>query len=746
MQKHYTIITLLVSLLLIHCHRIIAADTCLSIPNYTASSGTIQNCPSNYTLPGLSSLKVYYNGDTVIIPSSVPATTSGQLLTNEGKLGDVRVGQLSNMNIGTTVNTSDFSVGVFVKYRNTIVVSGQVVSIATFNIAAKSNITIGYTTNPSDSSKLRVLVTIFSSGKSVTTTSYFCGNNVNELSNWNHVLVTREKNYLKIYVNGVQQVVSYSGDTSVLSSQIGSIQSTGATFGDNDINSLVDELAIFSSSLKESERTSLFRVYDSKCGGWQRANGAPVPSVDAKWDNGITITVTFVKNPVYPVFYRLDSTSSNQLNCINTTIGSDQIVQSSGVSWEVTDSSCTRTYTLKQSLSQIYSTGLANNNWNVAPTPNGKKIQHTLQLYATYSINKLDEEICQVVSFPYTVVFETVLVAYSNTQFKSVDNEISIAVNRVYLNSNNELSVQLVMTSALPGANFREITLRKINAATELEGSVVTCLAPSGTTVAQCNLRYTKDWTLLNGGNNDVSGLDYQLSMDMYENNVKTRTPSVTFGIDFTVPQDPDVINPETIFLDSNIYTNPNFTDESEGPLSLKSVVYLKSALSSQSPVIPTTLRLHMIQGYICCVPNTYTVPAYDSDADTGGCKTRTSLMTQWADFETRSSGITINQPASSASRQIGVGVDLSIVFDKTNTSIPSLCAILLQTEFISTTQRKIASVEQWLELRPVTMQFFDLEATKPEVTLSSNAAKAHHDCKNLMIVIMSILVAFLIM
>lgn len=275
--------------------------------------------------------------------------------------------------------------------------------------------------------------------------------------------------------------------------------------------------------------------------------GAPTPVFNATFANDmITINVVVAKDNYNTILYRLDTTNANQYVCL---VDSDVTVPSAGSYWTYTDSKCTRTYTLVQNLYEIYNYSSMNNNWMIS-LPSGTSIMQQLQLYVTYSVISVsssqfaDNSIpCQTVTYSGIVTLMTYLTANSSTEFSAFDKYATFGILDMSINSDQIFEIQGVLTRAYPNVTFYNVSLTRDGSLDVTYNGTTNCLYTTGNN--SCSLDYTKSWAQLNNGSLYIGGA-YNLTFQMYEGNNYVRSLFISFNLEYTVPQNPTIIQGDT--------------------------------------------------------------------------------------------------------------------------------------------------------------------------------------------------------
>jgi hypothetical protein len=702
--------------------------------------GSVVTTQLPVTLPSENTLVMYYNGTAVIVPSNAPALTTGGTPIPGGVFGEyILPGIITDMNwtnfqynnYGTSVTIS-----MFFKKLNGSFTDQTPLQIAQLAIknSASAFLSISIAMNPSDSTQTDVLIEYDDGTSRTFFYAPFVPNTEAALCVWNQFVFTRMDLQVYIYVNNVQQSVTQTGTTSVISENF-YIAPSGHTIGAGNGSGLVDQIAIYSPALTPGDTQMLFMIYEPNCGAWMSDYGAPTPIVQASYNatiNSIIISVSFVKKNESSVFYRLETSSINNTVCITSPNGTDIVEDSAGVAWSVDDSStCFRTFTLVQSLSQIYDSSLPNNNWAISIIDNGDAIQAQLPLWSTYSVN-VPGELCYTDSFLNTIVLQTVLVAYSQVSFTTADRQASLIISRVYLDNSANLVIQGTLVGTVASASFVSIQAFKGTAAFSV--TPTNCYAPSGA-VARCGITLIANWLSLNNGSVDIGGNDFKIVFNVEQNGAITQTGlEIDFGLDYTVPQNPQVVTANTIETQIILQTaNSDSAPPRTTAYAPTDTIYLMNTITNSSPPIPSNFELYWNEGYLCCVPfNMPITPAYDPLTDSGGCKSPTgktvylNLGDQQAYLNNNlTTGISFIPATLNNNARYRLTIDLGVVLSSNNVNSLS-CQILLISSFYNAFGRRRVSASQSDSIsseRPVSLEVFDLttsQVTKPSPTGNS--------------------------
>jgi hypothetical protein len=693
-----------------HTTCILCANTwCLNIPNY---SNSMIQCPSTTSLPRIDSLVSYYDGESVILPMDASVTHSVSSVIQQGRLGNT-TSSVTTVNFGSQFlkSTSSISLSMFVK-KTSVFVDSSLMTIAQFSLVSGGTLSVSL--QRSDS-RVNVVVTyLLGTNSQISATAYLCENSLSSLYTWNHIAFVQDGTQLALFVNGIIQSIVLSGSISSLSTSSTQIAQSGHSYGSTDTSCLIDELSLFSTALSSSDVNDLYRVYDSNCASWIY-DGAPEPVISVSFQSkSLAIAISFVKSldSSDKVNYRISSNNLANDVCLN---GTDNAVPISGRDWVVDDDSysCLKTFYLTQSMTDIYS---GHNDWKWTLSPDGKTIIHQLPIYSTYSIRRNGH--CTTVEYQSTVQFNLVLLPYSESDFVSSDNIVRFSILQIYV-QDKMLIVNGILKGIVAGLSFQNIKFQKKDG-TLFNGTLSTCSAASGN-VATCSISFSALWSTLNSNNQDISG-DYVMNMDAVQQGSTVHAPQIDMGIDYIVPVNPGTVTTGTAQSMVNIYSDGTYSATRTSALKTTDTMYIENSLTSDSPVIPSSLMIDLDEGYLCCVPVTSSISNFDPISNTGGCKTRLSTMSQYIDLKQAisQSRAVFASGSSSDNRKYRIQVPLNKVFTLPISGAQT-CQILLISKFSSIgAKRRLATSFDPTTARVASLSLFDLESSNSDSTQTS--------------------------
>jgi len=670
-------------------------QNCLGIPGYT----TI-NCPVNRFLPEVSSIQLYYNGESFLIPQTGATDLSGYTLTSGGVLGDSYIAQsLQDLSFGPDFDTligMDATISFFVKSTQDFTTSGTTQNLVIFNLTNPSGqLTFQLS---SESGDVNLLANYTVGANSVVYSIPYClASDTVFLSNWNNIILVRSGNNVSdvnIAVNGQFQTVTPAAvDGLDLMSNDLYIAEAGHSFSDS--NTFIDQLAIWNTTLSAQNVNNVTFDYMNEtdvCTSWLGVEaGAPTPQFTASYQsNSLYITVT-VSNPnFYTLFDRLDTSSTNDTMCTYSNV----INPSAGQNWEIISrTKCQTTYQLVQSIPNIYNTSETNNNWVVSLIDSGRIIDQQLPVFVSYSIYR-GVNPCQTVTFDVTIDFQIYLTANSSTSFTTTDREASFYITAMLINSLNQFEVQGTLVRDLNNVNFKNIQLIREGTTEVVYGPDPygqNCTYPSGN---DCSLTYTTSWSTLNSGSYVLSG-QHSLQFAAYENSNFLRDLSINFTLTYTVPQSPSIVTGNTlvstITLTDSSYTNPMSTNIYQSSDS----IYLVNALPI-STHLPSAYYFTYDEGYFCCVYAPNPLPVYNGGTS-GGCKTAqigVNGVVQQTNLIPDGTHITVTEGVSTP-LQYDMMIQLGYVLTNVSKPVetPLTCGLLLFSNFTNSGARRLSMV-----------------------------------------------------
>ncbi len=417
----------------------------------------------------------------------------------------------------------------------------------------------------------------------------------------------------------------------------------------------------------------------STCGQFDlNTYGAKKPTITTS-ASGSTITINVAmprqdyNNDVNPIFHDIDTKPSTSNVCHTS---ANNIQGSAGTAWTKSTTSCTDTYTVTQSLSDIISSS-SNNNWVKTLSADGRTITYTLPIYATYSVNTLsgNNAGCYYVGFKSMISFQTKLsVASTSADFVTADNSARFSFSGLRITSSNTLEIQGTIYPLVPNSVLQDITLKKTVGQYQFTSSASTCGNANG-----CAQTYTIAIPTLQAGGNDISG-QYDTTMGLYENSVQTRAVTLSYELNFIIPTDPSVVDSDTITTGNTLYTDNTYTTPRTASYQTAvSTLYIKNQITS-SVAIPANYRLRMTEGYVCCVNYLSSISAYNPNTGQGGCKDPTGKVEHVAlGSDTTHPNLAAFYPADATTpKSYRMDVQLSSVFTNTPHTQPLTCEVLL--------------------------------------------------------------------
>ncbi len=420
------------------------------------------------------------------------------------------------------------------------------------------------------------------------------------------------------------------------------------------------------------------------------AYGAKKPVVTASASGStVTITVGMLRqtsdNTGTPIFHDIDTTPSTSNICH---MAANNLVASAGVSWVKTSDSCTDTYTLTQSLSDIIDS-TSNNNWGTGLVDDGRTVQYTLPIYATYSVNNNGD--CYYVGFKSKVTFQTKLsVASTSSSFVTADNSARFTFSGLRVTSANVLEIAGTMYPLVPSSTLKNFALQKTIGGYSFTVAASDCSdATNG-----CAQTYSIAVPTIQAGGNDISG-QYDNTMDVWENGVVTRVAvKLSYTLSYTIPTDPSVVDSDTISTGTALYTDNTYTTPRVSSYQSGSAtpMYIENKIVS-GPAIPADYRLRMAAGYICCVAYGTSISPYNPTTGLGGCQDGSGKLEQVSlGVEGATSGVQLFTSATSGNpTRYRLQVLLSNIFSTTNHAAPMSCEVLLVSKLEDTSQQRRA-------------------------------------------------------
>jgi hypothetical protein len=415
---------------------------------------------------------------------------------------------------------------------------------------------------------------------------------------------------------------------------------------------------------------------------------APKPDIVATASGTtITIAVTLYRqdlaNTGVPVYHNLNTAEAGSNVCRTT---SDNAVPTADANWVHTSSTgCSDTYTLSQTLVEIVGSA-NNNNWQAALAADGRSITYTTPLYSTYSVNAPDG--CYFVGYRSVISFRTQLsVASTSGTFITADNSAQFKYSGIRITSSNNLEIYGKITPLIPNSELRNIAMKKTSNSVVLSATTTTCTTYN----VACDEVYSVAVASLGAAGTDIGG-QYDNTMDVFENNVKTRTVVLSYTLSYIIPGNPTVVDSSTISLNNQLYTDNTYsTIRTASYASGNDKLYIENGVSA-GPAIPANFKLRFDRGYVCCVNYLSAISPYDQNTDTGGCKDSAGKL-EYVNLGTAPSGVTqITAETVGNNKKYRVQVDLSAVYSTVSHADPMSCQVLLISKFEAPAARRAES------------------------------------------------------
>ncbi len=413
---------------------------------------------------------------------------------------------------------------------------------------------------------------------------------------------------------------------------------------------------------------------------------APKPSIVATASgSSVTVAVTMYRqdaaNTVTPVLHNLN-TAETGTNVCRAQASGDNIIASAGASWTHTSTDCADTYTLTQSLAQIVGS-TSNNNWVATLAADGRSIMYKVPIYSTYSVNSAGN--CYYVGYRSVVSFRTQLsIASTSDTFITADNSAKFTFSGLRITSANKFEISGKITPLVPNSELRNIALKKIAGQVDIPTTTTTCTTYN----VGCDQVFSVDATSLGGAGTDIGG-QYDNTMDLYENNVKTRDVVISYQLQYVIPSDPTVVDSDTIISDTKLYTDSTYSTVRTASYATSiDKLYIENAISAASPAIASNYVLNFDRGYLCCVNYLSAISAYNPTTDSGGCRDSASKL-EWVDLGP--SAATQYIPASSIgnNKKYRLQVTLNAVYVSANHANPMTCQVLLISKLSTSARRE---------------------------------------------------------
>ncbi len=423
--------------------------------------------------------------------------------------------------------------------------------------------------------------------------------------------------------------------------------------------------------------------------------GAPKPTVAASLVSGsnikvdVTMSRQTVGNTGVPVFHNVDTAPLAATTCRSS---SDNTVPSAGVAWTSATTGCDVKYTLTQSLSEIVGGG-ANNNWVATLAADGKSITYTMPVYATYSVNNADGTGgCYYVGFRSTVSFRTQLsVASTSTSFTTADNSARFSFYGLRITSASQLEITGKIIPLVPNSELRSIALTKTVGSIAIPTTTTTCNAYN----VGCDQTYSVAVATISANGLDISD-SYVTTMEVWEGGAKTRDASLTYQLKYIIPTDPTVVDSDTVTTENKLYTDSSYnTVRTYAYSSLAAAadnLYIENSITATSPAIPSTYKLRMQKGYLCCVNYLTAISPYNPTTDTGGCRDSANKL-EWVDLTASAAAQYIPSETVGVNKKYRVQVALNSAYNGANIPHPApmTCQVLLVSK-LEAPARRIAT------------------------------------------------------
>jgi alpha-tubulin suppressor-like RCC1 family protein len=405
--------------------------------------------------------------------------------------------------------------------------------------------------------------------------------------------------------------------------------------------------------------------------------GAKKPIVSASTNgSSVTIVVTMYRqtmsNTGTPIYHAIDTKDTPTVCRTN----SDNIQLSSSKPWSRSDDGCTTTYTLTQSLSEIVATNNTNNNWVAKLADDGRSITYTIRVYSTYSVNNAGS--CYYVGYQSTISMRTVLsVASSSVEYTTEDNSARFLFNGLRITATQRLEIAGIIVPLIFNSELRNIYMRKSFDNITIPATTATCNAVN----TGCYEIFSIDVSSLGGAGTDISD-EYRIIMDVFKDGDRIiSNATISFYISYSIPGDPIVVDSDTITTSIKLYTDNTYSVvRTASYASADGVLFVENKVTLSSPVIPSSHRLRMAEGYLCCVNYLSNIAPYNPVTGTGGCKDANGKMEQFSfGSETNhNTGVTVVSADASSPKRYRVQVELSKAYASIVHSVPMTCEVLL--------------------------------------------------------------------
>jgi hypothetical protein len=415
--------------------------------------------------------------------------------------------------------------------------------------------------------------------------------------------------------------------------------------------------------------------------------GAPKVQVAATYNSGtdsIRVTVDFPKHASLNVYNRIATTDSLSTTCILSG-GVDDLTTGAGASWNLSPNPTYQSYVLQQSINSINAGG---NQWVKTIDTDGVQITYSLPLYLTYSVNSGSN--CYTVTYKNTIKFKTTLVVQSSTGWTSANAEASFALTSIRVDANNDFAIEGTITPLLAGSNLQSIGLSKKNGASFTTSGASTCGSVS------CAMLFKAPVSTFGGFGAEVSG-EYDIGFDLYQGSDLAKSGcQIPFTIAFTLPEDPVVIDADTITTDVKFYKS-DYSAQVPTLFKPKDMIYFENAITDSSPSVPTGFELRLQEAYTCCVKYMDPISSYNPVTKLGGCKDsagKEKHVILGSELSPQN-GLQIidDSAAANSNKRYRAMVDLNVAFGAQPIESPLTCQILLISKLQDTRTRRIVEV-----------------------------------------------------
>jgi alpha-tubulin suppressor-like RCC1 family protein len=450
--------------------------------------------------------------------------------------------------------------------------------------------------------------------------------------------------------------------------------------------------------------------------------GAKKPIVSASTNgSSVTIVVTMYRqtmsNTGTPIYHAIDTKDTPAVCRTN----SDSILLSSSKPWTRSDDGCTTTYTLTQSLSEIVATNNTNNNWVAKLADDGRSITYTVRVYSTYSVNNAGS--CYYVGYQSTISMRTVLsVASSSVEYTTEDNSARFLFNGLRITATQRLEIAGTIVPLIFNSELRNIYMRKSFDNITIPATTSTCNAVN----TGCYEIFGIDVSSLGGAGTDISD-EYKIIMDVFKDGERIiSNATISFYISYLIPGDPIVVDSDTITTSIKLYTDSTYSVvRTASYASADGVLFVENSVTPSSPVIPSSYRLRMAEGYLCCVNYLSNIALYNPVTGTGGCKDASGKMEQFSfgSEANLNTGVTVVSADGNSPKRYRVQVELSKAYASIMHSVPMTCEVLLISK-LESNARSIAAAANLGGSFVATIPF-SVQATQATATPAVTTATA---------------------